>query len=70
MAKITRPLASVSEIVRKNYRVLFDKDGSFIENKKSGKTIDIRQEGSLYFLDLWVQVPEELASSPFVRQVS
>ena len=70
VAKITRPLASVAEIVRKNYRVVFDTDGSFIEDKKTGKWIDVRQEGSLYYLDLWVQVPEELATSPFVRQVA
>ena len=70
VAKITRPLASVAEIVRKNYRVVFDTDGSFIEDKKTGKWIDVRQKGSLYYLDLWVQVPEELATSPFVRQVA
>ena len=70
VAKITRPLASVAEIVRKNYRVVFDTDGSFIEDKKTGKWIDVRQEGSLYYLDLWVQVPEELSTSLFVRQVA
>jgi hypothetical protein len=70
VAKITRPLASVSEIVRKNYRIVFDDEGSFIQDKKSGRWIDVRQEGSLYYLDLWVQIPEELINSPFVRQVA
>ena len=60
----------MSEIVRKRYRVVFDDEGSYIQNKKTGKCIDVRQEGSLYFLDLWVQVPEELSNSPFVRQVN
>ena len=57
-------------MVRKNYKVVLDNEGSYIQNKKSGKTIDVRQEGSLYVLDLWVQVPEELSSSPFIRQAS
>jgi hypothetical protein len=70
IAKITRPLMSVSEMVKKHYRVVFDDDGSYIENKRTGEWVDVRQEGSLYYLDLWVEVPEELASSPFVRQVA
>ena len=70
VARITRPLTSVSEIVKKNYRVVFDDEGSYVQSKKTGSSIDIRQEGSLYYLDLWVQVPEELSTSPFVRQVS
>ena len=70
VAKITRPLASVSEIVKKSCRVVFDSDGSYIQNKKTGKTIPVRQDGNLYYLDLWVQVPDELSASPFVRQAS
>ena len=70
VAKITRPLASVSEIVSKDYRVVFDSDGSFLQHKKTGKWIPVRQEGSLYYLDLWCQVPEEISDSPFVRQAA
>ena len=61
---------SVSEMVHTDYKVLLDSEGSYIQNKKSGKHIDVRQEGSLYFLDLWVQVPENLSNSPFVGQAS
>ena len=70
VAKVTRPLVSVSEMVRKNYKVVLDNEGSYIQNKKTGKHINVRQEGSLYYLDLWVQVPEEISNSPFVRQAS
>ena len=70
VAKITRPLVSVSEMVRKNYKVVLDNEGSYIQNKKTGKHIEVRQEGSLYYLDLWVQVPEQISNSPFVRQAS
>lgn len=70
IAKIPRPLMSVSEMIKQKYRVVFDDDGSYIENKKTGQWVGVRQEGSLYYLDLWVQVPEELSISPFVRQVA
>ena len=70
VAKITRPLVSVSEMVCKDYKVVLDNEGSYIQNKKTGKHINVRQEGSLYYLDLWVQVPEALSNSPFVRQAS
>ena len=70
VANFTRPLASVSEIAKKQFRVVFDDDGSYIQNKKSGKRIAVNQEGNLYVLDLWVQVPEPLSQLPFVGQVS
>ena len=70
VAKISRPLASVAEMVKKNYRVIFDEGRSYIENKATGRWTPLRQEGNLFFLDIWVRVPEKLASSPFVRQVA
>ena len=49
-------LASVSRIIQAGHRIVFDTvdAGSYIENKKSGKKIWLRQEGGVYFLDLWV----------------
>ena len=70
VAKITRPLASASEIFRKDYKVVFDSQGSYIQNKRDGNVINFRQEGALYFLDLCFHVLEELSHSPFVRQVT
>ena len=70
VAKISRPLASVAEIIKKNHRVVFDEGQSYIENNSNGKWTPLRQEGNLFFLDLWVRVPEKLATSPFVRQVA
>ena len=70
VAPITRPLASVAEIVSKKHRVVFDKECSYVEDKASGRWVELRQEGNLYFLDLWTQVPEELSTNPFVRQTA
>ena len=70
VAKISRPLASVAEIVKKDHRVVFEDGASFIQSKKSGVWTPLRQEGNLFFLDVWVQVPESLTKNPFVRQVA
>ena len=69
VAKITRPLLSVHQMVQNGHRLEFGKDQSFLV-LKGGKKVSLRQEGKLYMLDVWCQVPEELArTSPFVRQV-
>ena len=60
----------MAEAVENNHRVVFDEGHSYIENKTSGKLTPLRQEGNLFFLDLWVQVPERLTTSPFVREVA
>ena len=70
VADVSRPLGSVSKLVKKRHRVVFDDPISFIQNKVTGKKIDLREQGGLYFLDLWVQVPEYLViPDRFVRQV-
>ena len=71
VAAISRPLASVMEMIEKDNDVMFSKrkGGSYIQNVATGKKTPLRQEGRLVFLDLWVQVPIEIArSSPFVKQ--
>ena len=71
VAKIARPLASAAEIIDKeNIIVMDDENNNYIQNKQSGSWIPLRKEGNLYFIDLWVQVPEPLTKSPFVRQVA
>ena len=58
-------LASVSRMNQAGHRVVFDdpENGSFIENKATGTRTWLRQEGGVFFLDLWVS-PE----STFHRQ--
>ena len=37
----------------------------------SNKKIKLRKDGQLWMLDMWVQVPEDIArASPFARQVT
>ena len=49
-------LASVSRITQAGHMVSFRPPtmGSFIQNVKSGKKIWLRQEGGVYYLDLWI----------------
>ena len=70
VAKISRPLASAAELMAKNNRIVLDNDESYIESKENGSWVPLRREGNLFFLDMWVQVPERLCSSPFVRQAA
>ena len=56
MAEVTKKLASVSRMVRIGHRIIFDSPdiGSFIENKKTGKDMKLRQHNGIYLLDMWV----------------
>ena len=58
-------LASVSRITQAGHRVVFDspEEGSYIQNKATGVKTWLRQEGGVYFLDLWVS-----PASTFGRQ--
>ena len=49
-------LASVSRLIQAGHRVVFDdvQAGSYIENKTTGKKTWMRQEGGVFYLDLWV----------------
>ena len=70
VADVTRPLGSVSKLVKKNHQVVFDEERSYIRNKKTGAEIDPREQQGLYFLDVWVQVPSDMAINElFARHV-
>ena len=62
VAKVARPLASAGEIVRKNNRVVLDLPESYIQNKRTGYKTPLRVDGNLFYLDLYVKVPETLAN--------
>ncbi len=53
-APVSRPLASVKRICRAGHRVVFDDEGSYIENKLTGEINWLREESGNYMLDMWV----------------
>ena len=68
ICNITKPLASVYTIANKGNEVVFRDDGGYIKNVATGKQTPLRLEGKLYYLDLWLEVPENLVmASPFLR---
>ena len=51
---VNKTLMSVSKVVSKGNRVVFDDDGSYIQDKTTDDVTLMRQSGGMYYLDLWV----------------
>ena len=50
---VDTPLLSVAQIVRARSKVVFDREGSYIEDE-NGEKIRIEQKGGLFTLKMWV----------------
>ena len=71
IAKVTRPLLSVHKMTSNGHRVILHDTGGYIQVKGTNTKVNLRQEGRLSIMDLWVKVPQEVAiSSPVVSQVA
>ena len=55
VADVNQALLSVREMMQSGHRITFDSDGSFIEDKASGEWMDMRDDGSMFLLKLWLQ---------------
>ena len=65
-----KPLASVSKIVDKGNRVVFDEEESFIENKKTGEKIMLERERGTYVMVVEFEVgTKKDGNSCFCRHV-
>ena len=60
--KVSQALLSVRELTRRNNRVVFDEEGSYIEDKMTGEKMWLKEVNGMYMLKMWV--PREQAS-PF-----
>ena len=47
-------LLSVSKVVQKGNKVVFDNSGSYIEHKTTGEVTPLKEVGGLYKLKVWV----------------
>ena len=54
VCKVHRPLMSVKKICKNGHRVVFDEEGSYVENKWTGKKIKVEEEDGEYVLDVWI----------------
>ena len=62
-AQVSKPLGSVKRICAAGHRVVFDEDGSYIENKTTGEIHMLREDNGNYMLDMWV-VPQTTECVP------
>ena len=51
-------LGSVKRICAAGHRVVFDEDGSYIENKSTGEVNILREDNGNYMLDMWIVPPQ------------
>ena len=52
---VNRGLLCVRKITRSGNRVVFDNDGSYIENKTTGEVTRLKDDGEMYELTMWVK---------------
>ena len=51
---VDKTLMSVSQVTSQGNRVVFDEDGSYIEDKASGEKLWMEESGGMYMLKMWV----------------
>jgi hypothetical protein len=54
---VNQGLLSVRKMVEAGNRVVFDKEGSYVENKASGDRTWLRERGGMFIMKLWVKRP-------------
>ena len=57
VAEVNKALLSVSKVVKAGNTVVFDEEGSFIEDKRTGQRMWMREDGGMYMLKMWVRNP-------------
>ena len=67
-APVSKPLGSVKRICAAGHRVVFDGDGSYIENKATCGVNMLREDNSNYMLDMWVVLPRTAEWASFGMQ--
>ena len=50
---VNQPLLSVRKMMQAGNRIVFDSDGSYIEDTESGEWMSMRDDGRMFFLKLW-----------------
>ena len=55
VCEVNKALLSVKRVVQAGNRVVFDKDGSYVEDTYTGERMPLREEGGMYMLKLWVK---------------
>ena len=59
ICNVHRPLMSVKKICKAGYRIIFDDEGSYVEDKATGETMRVTEEDGEYIMDVWVKTDEQ-----------
>ena len=51
---VNKTLMSVSQVAAQGNKVVFDAEGSYIEDKASGERLWMEEVGGMYMLKMWV----------------
>ena len=54
VCEVNKPLLSVCKVIAGGSRVVFDQDGSYIENKVTGERTWLKHQGGMFMLKMWV----------------
>ena len=54
---VNKALLSVKKVINAGNRVVFDGEGSYIEDKATGERMWLKEEGGMYMLRMWVKNP-------------
>ena len=55
VCEVNKPLLSVSKMVAAGNRVVFDHDGSYVEDVNSGEVVWLTEQGGMYMLKVWAE---------------
>ena len=55
VCEVNKALLSVKKIIAAGNKVVFDDAGSYIEDKKSGEKMWLKEEGGMFLLRMWVK---------------
>ena len=50
---VNKALLSVSKMVKAGNRVIFDPEGSYIEDRTTGECMNLKEKNGMYMLSLW-----------------
>ena len=54
VAKVNKPLCSVGKLIDDDYRVVFDRAGCYLLDKKTGETMRIKRERGVFVLEAFL----------------
>ena len=64
VAEVSRPLTAVSQLCDNGNCVIYNSDGGYIYNLKTGVETHFERRGGIYELDFWVKESDLVRGSP------